>query len=165
MRVGFVGLGVMGAPMAGHLRAAGQDLVVWNRTVAKSQPLANQGARVARSLRQVGSECDVVFLCVARSEDVDECLEGLVPEAKPGTLFVDHSTIAPASAAKLHVKLRGQGLRFLDAPVTGGSMGAQKGQLTIFVGGDREDFDRASSLMAPYVKRCELVGGGERDKR
>lgn len=158
MRVGFVGLGVMGAPMAGHLHAAGHDMVVWNRTAAKSQSLAGRGVRVAETLGQVGSECDAVFLCVSRSEDVASCLADMAPHAKAETLFVDHSTIAPAVAKSLHSQLRAKGLRFLDAPVTGGSMGAQKGQLTIFVGGEPEDFERAKPLMAPYTKRCELVG-------
>ncbi|MES1147457.1 MAG: NAD(P)-dependent oxidoreductase [bacterium] len=158
MQIGFVGMGVMGAPMAGHLAKAGMDVTVWNRTASKSIPLADQGAKVAPTLKDI-ADCEIIFTCVGRSEDVAECVDALVPHTKPGTLFVDHSTIAPDAAKEIHTKLQQQGLRFLDAPITGGSMGAQKGQLTIFVGGRSEDFEKAKPAMVPYTKRIELVGG------
>src|SRR3954447_13536237 len=100
-KVGFVGLGVMGAPMAGHLVRGGHDVTVWNRTPSKAEPLKEQGAKVAGSLEGLGLACDIVFLCVNRSEDVKECLDGLTATAKPGTLFVDHSTISPHAAKEL----------------------------------------------------------------
>lgn len=134
-KLGFVGLGVMGGPMAGHLVTGGHDVAVWNRTLSKAEPYRAAGAAVARSLEHLGSVCDVVFLCVNRTEDVRECLCELTRHARAETLFVDHSTIAPGAAQEIHRELSAAGFRFVDAPITGGSMGAQKGQLTIFCGG------------------------------
>lgn len=158
-KLGFVGLGVMGGPMAGHLVKAGNDVTVWNRSREKAEPLRAEGAKVADSMADLGSSCDIVFLCVSRSEDVQECVGELSRRAKPGTLFVDHSTIAPAVAHRLHDELRDKGFRFVDAPLTGGSMGAQKGQLTIFCGGEPVDVEQAIEVMKPYTKRAARVGG------
>lgn len=144
--------------MAGHLLAAGHDVTVWNRTAEKSEPLREQGAKVASSLNDLARECDVVFLCVNRSEDVRDCLASM-RNAKPNTLFVDHSTIAPPAAQAIYQELKQDGFRFVDAPVTGGSVGAKKGQLTIFLGGDPKDVDEALPLVQPYAKRAERVGG------
>ncbi len=146
----------MGAPMAGHLRDAGRELRVWNRTPEKALPF---GDAVAPSLADLARTCDLVFLCVRGSEDVAECLEAM-RDALPGTLFVDHSTIAPPAAESLQKELRERGHRFVDAPVTGGSVGAKNGQLTIFLGGDEADCDEAKEAMAPYTKRAERVGEG-----
>lgn len=156
LRIGFVGLGVMGAPMAGHLLAAGNELTVYNRTPGKAADLVAQGAKEA-SLEQLAGSCEMVFLCVTRSEDVRECLDQMV-SAAPGTLFVDHSTIAPKAAIDLHRRLAARGHRFVDAPITGGSMGAQRGQLTIFLGGEAGDCDEALAVISAYAKRAERVG-------
>ncbi len=158
-RVGFVGLGVMGAPMAGHLHQAGNDTIVWNRTVAKSEPLRAQGIAVADSLAALAVHSDMVFLCVNRSEDVADCVAEMKNTARPGTLFVDHSTIAPEAAIALHIDLKESGFRFIDAPITGGSMGAQRGQLTIFCGGDESTIAEAMPVLSAYAKRAERVGG------
>jgi len=158
-RIGFVGLGVMGAPMAGHLVDARRDVTVWNRTPEKCKPLADKGARVAASLEELGGACDFVCLCVARTEDVEECLGELTKAARPGTLFVDHSTISPVGARRFHEELGGKGLRFIDAPLTGGSMGAQKGTLTIFCGGSPADIEEAKDVLRCYGKTVERVGG------
>lgn len=158
-RVAFVGLGVMGAPMAGHLLAAGHDVVVWNRTAAKTVPLREQGAVVADHLTQVASGRAIVFLCVSRTEDVLACLRAMMPGAEPGTLFVDHSTISPDGARHAHELAKEAGMKFLDAPITGGSMGAQKGTLTIFVGGEADAYRLAAPVLDAYAKRHELVGG------
>lgn len=144
--------------MAGHLAKAGHEVIVWNRTSGKSDPLKGQGAHVASSLEEVAQNCTVIFLCVGRTEDVEECLNQMTPFAEPGTLFVDHSTISVPGAKAIHQSLAKKGLRFLDAPITGGSMGAQKGQLTIFVGGRKDDFQEALPLMQAYAKRAEWVG-------
>jgi 3-hydroxyisobutyrate dehydrogenase-like beta-hydroxyacid dehydrogenase len=157
--VGFVGLGVMGRPMAGHLCRVGLSVVAWNRTAAKAAGLEAEGARVVKTLADVGSECGVVMLCVNRTEDVMECLSELTSTARPGTLFVDHSTIAPDAALRIHDDLKAHGFRFVDAPITGGSMGAQKGQLTIFCGGEQADVDEALPILKAYAKRAERVGG------
>ena len=142
--------------MAGHLVRAGREVTVWNRTPGKAEGL---GAAVAPDLATLGRECDLVFLCVRGSEDVAECLEAM-RDATAGTLFVDHSTIAPPAAQSLHEELRARGHRFVDAPVTGGSAGAQNGQLTIFLGGETADCEEAKEAMAPYTKRAERVGEG-----
>ncbi|MCW5940469.1 MAG: NAD(P)-dependent oxidoreductase [Fimbriimonadaceae bacterium] len=158
-RVGFVGLGVMGAPMAGHLVDHGHQVTVWNRTPGKSEPLAARGARAAASLPELAADCEVVCLCVGRSEDVAECVALIAPNAVPGALIVDHSTIAPTVAQTLHAELAQSGLGFVDAPVTGGSMGAQTGQLTVFCGGSEEDYARAKPVVEAYAKRIAYVGG------
>jgi len=158
-KVGFVGLGVMGAPMAGHLVAKCHDVTVWNRTAAKCEPLREAGAEVAASLPELGAACDVVLLCVNRTEDVRQCLDALAPAMRPGSLVVDHSTISPVAARDFHQSLRSKGIGFVDAPVTGGSMGAQNGQLTIFCGGDEAEVERALPILSAYAKRAERVGG------
>ncbi len=158
-RIGFVGLGVMGGPMAGHLVTQGFDVVVWNRTPAKMGPLRLKGAQAAVSLDEVATECTTIFICVNRTEDVEQVLAGMTPSAKPGTLFVDHSTIAPGAAVRIHDELKAKGFRFMDAPLTGGSMGAQSGQLTIFCGGDAADFAEAKPALDAYAKTAALVGG------
>ncbi|MEI7985736.1 MAG: NAD(P)-dependent oxidoreductase [Armatimonadota bacterium] len=157
-KVGFVGLGVMGGPMAGHLIKGGHQVTVWNRSAAKSEPLQEQGATIAPDLKSLAETCEVIFTCVGRSEDVAEVVRGMVPHAKPGTLFIDHSTIEPSMARTLHKELKGQSLKFVDAPITGGSVGAQSGTLTIFCGGDHDDVVHAMNIMLPYTKRAERVG-------
>jgi len=158
-RLGFVGLGVMGGPMAGHLIAAGNDLVVWNRTPGKCARVCDLGAKIADSLEDLAAQCDAILLCVSRSEHVQECLAQLTKTAQPGTLFIDHSTIAPPVATHIHADLKSKGLRFIDAPVTGGSMGAQNGTLTIFLGGEEADVKEAIGIIEPFTKRAERVGG------
>jgi 3-hydroxyisobutyrate dehydrogenase-like beta-hydroxyacid dehydrogenase len=157
-KVGFVGLGVMGGPMAGHLFTGGHDVIVWNRTASKADELVDQGLTAAIDLQQLAENSDVIFTCVGRSEDVAEVVRQMTPFAKPGTLFVDHSTIEPAMAKTLYAELKEKGLRFVDAPITGGSMGAKNGTLTIFCGGDHDDVVEAMAVMLPYTKRAERVG-------
>lgn len=162
-KVGFVGLGVMGAPMAGHLLRTGHDVAVWSRTPSKAEALASEGARVVPAIGDLGRDCEIVMLCVNRTEDVQQCLEGLLAgtsgsPTEPRT-FVDHSTIAPKAAVEFHAWVRDAGHRFVDAPITGGSMGAQKGQLTVFLGGAVEDIERVLPVLAAYAKRAERVGG------
>lgn len=158
-RVGFVGLGVMGSPMAGHLAKAGHSVTVWNRSTGKSAHAVECGASEVRDLAELAAGCEVVCTCVGRTEDVRQVLAMLMPAAKPGTLFIDHSTISSTGAAQIHSELAAEGFSFLDAPITGGSMGAQKGQLTVFVGGTADDFERAKAILPAYSKRYELVGG------
>lgn len=157
--IGFVGLGVMGGPMAGHLVRAGHPVTVWNRTPGKATSLEQAGATVAADLADLAAKCHTVFLCVGRSEDVEECLRAMMPSAAPGTLFVDHSTIAPPAALALARQANEQGHRFVDAPITGGSMGAINGTLTIFCGGEEADVEAAMPYLQAYAKRAERVGG------
>ena len=126
-KVGFVGLGVMGGPMAGHLIGAGHEVTVWNRTSSKTELLNDKGATVAASLEELASSCNFVCLCVGRTEDVEECLASLTKTAKPGTIFIDHSTISPEGAKCIHKELTDKGFSFIDAPITGGSTGATAG--------------------------------------
>jgi 3-hydroxyisobutyrate dehydrogenase-like beta-hydroxyacid dehydrogenase len=157
-QVGFVGLGTMGGPMAMHLLRERGSLVVWNRSSGKSDVHRAAGAHVAQDLAEVGQQCEVVVLCVNRSEDVKSCLSEMVDSAKPGTLFIDHSTILPEAAKQIGQELRDAGFRFVDAPITGGSMGAQKGTLTVFLGGSEEDVSESLEIIRPYSKTAERVG-------
>lgn len=157
--VGFVGLGTMGKPMAGHLVRAGHEVMVWNRTPGK----VVEGASQAGTLEAVARSCEVVMLCVNRTEDVAEVLDGLVRSSESGvrktSLVVDHSTIAPRAAETLHSEMKELGVAFVDAPITGGSMGAQNGTLTIFCGGEEEAIERSRPYLEAYGKRVERVGG------
>jgi 3-hydroxyisobutyrate dehydrogenase-like beta-hydroxyacid dehydrogenase len=159
MKIGFIGLGTMGEPMAGHLLASGAELTVWNRSAGKADALKAKGASVAASPADLAAQSEVIVLCVNRTEDVQEVIQQIKGSAKSGTLIVDHSTIAPAAATEMEAELRALGLRFVDAPITGGSMGAQKGQLTIFMGGSDADCTDAITAVKPYTKRAERVGG------
>lgn len=158
-RIGFVGLGVMGGPMAGHLLRAGFSPVVWNRTPSKAEPVREAGAEVADNLRELARRCSIIMLCVTRSEDVQACAREISETASPETLIVDHSTISPPVAIDLHREIRERGMRFVDAPITGGSMGAKNGTLTIFCGGEMSDIERARPFLEAYGKRIERVGG------
>jgi len=158
MNIGFVGLGVMGSRMAGHLLAKCRSLTVYNRTAEKALPLKEEGAYVATSLQELAENCDIVFLCVSRMEDVQEVIDAMHPHAKKGTLFVDHSTIEPSAAKHIHHRLSERGLRFMDCPLTGGEKGAIEGTLTIFCGGDESDFSFAKPYMEAYGKLIRLVG-------
>lgn len=157
-KVGFIGLGTMGAPMAGHLINAGHAVTVWNRTSAKAEPLKAKGAQAAADLKGF-KDCDFVMLCVGRSEDVEDVVTHLSGNLKPGCIVVDHSTIEPKVAQKLQQTLHQQGVGFVDAPVTGGSMGAKNGALTIFCGGEEQDVKAALPIIQAYAKRAERVGG------
>lgn len=145
--------------MAAHLARAGHDVRVWNRTPGKDGLALESGATLAPNLLQVAKDREIVFTCVGKTEDVHSVLAEMLLSAAPGTLFVDHSTISPKGAAEFHRQLAGRERRFLDAPVTGGSMGAEKGQLTIFCGGSEADYKQAEPIMRSYAKRTELVGG------
>ena len=112
-KIGFVGLGVMGAPMAGHILDKGYDLTVWNRTPSKAEPLRHKSAKTADSLEDLAQTAEIIFLCVSRTEDVRECLNNMA-SAKPRTLFVDHSTILPEGAKQIHQELSKRKHRFID---------------------------------------------------
>lgn len=155
--LGFVGLGVMGAAMAGHLADKGHRLTVWNRTREKAEPFRGR-AEIAESLEQLAREATIIFVCVSRTEDVQDVVGRLAAKANKGTLFVDHSTIAPRAARELAASLEERGLRLMDAPVTGGSIGAARGTLTAFCGGRDEDFERALPYLEAYTKTARLVG-------
>lgn len=145
----------MGQPMAGHLVRAGHEVMVWNRTLGKTV----EGASQAETLEDLSRSCDVVILCVNRSEDVAEVLTGLTGLTTQIRVIVDHSTIAPKAAQGFYEELKSKDIAFVDAPITGGSMGAKNGTLTIFCGGDETDIKRVRPILEAYGKRIERVGG------
>ncbi|MEO7453131.1 MAG: NAD(P)-dependent oxidoreductase [Fimbriimonadales bacterium] len=149
--IGFIGMGVMGARMAGHL-ARRYELLVWNRTPEKAAGI--DGGKVAESLQELAESCDEIFICVSKTEDVQEVLAGLKQHLRENALIVDHSTIEPKAAKEMAREFG----RFVDAPVTGGEKGAIEGTLTIFCGGRQENFERAKPFMETYGKRVRRVG-------
>ena len=159
MKIGFIGFGTMGAPMAGHLLKANGSLMVWSRRPEQTKELEQRVAVRADSVRELASKCDVVVLCVNRTEDVEGIAREIKDGAHAGCVIIDHSTISPHGAKDIESTMRDAGLHFVDAPITGGSMGAQSGQLTIFCGGSDEDCAKAIEVIKPYSKRAERVGG------
>jgi 2-hydroxy-3-oxopropionate reductase len=147
--IGFIGLGIMGKPMAHNLLDAGYSLVVHNRSRRPVEEFAGEGASPARSPCQVASDSDLVITMLPDSPDVEQVAlgsEGLIEGARPGLLYVDMSTIAPAVAVQVARSLEAKGVRCLDAPVSGGDVGAQRGTLSIMVGGDRDAFEQVKPV-------------------
>jgi 3-hydroxyisobutyrate dehydrogenase len=160
-RVGFVGLGTMGAAMARNVAAAGFPLTVWNRTRDRAKALSDVGATEARSPADVARASDVVVSCVSDTPDVEAVLfgEGGVAEgARRGQLVIDCSTILPSATRDFAARLEPLGDALVDAPVSGGSEGAKNATLTIFVGGDAAQFDRAKPVLAAMGKTITHVG-------
>lgn len=160
-RIGFIGLGIMGQGMARNLLQAGFELSVWNRTPERMRPLEEEGARAEADAAALSAACDIVVLCVSDTPDVEEVLtgpKGVLEGARPGTLVVDTSTISPEATRRLAEKLRGEGVHLLDAPVSGGSEGAAAGTLSIMVGGNREDFQRALPVLQAMGRTITHVG-------
>jgi 3-hydroxyisobutyrate dehydrogenase len=161
-KLAFLGLGVMGGPMAGHLRAAGHDISVWNRTAAKAADWAAQyGGRAAANIYEAVEGCDIVFACVGADKDVEAITTGAggaFAAMKRGAIFVDHTTISAQTTRTLAEIAAGHGLAFLDAPVSGGQAGAQNGQLTIMVGGEAAALATAEPVMQAYAKRIGHMG-------
>jgi len=148
-KVGFVGLGIMGRPMARNLLAAGYELVVHNRSRGKAEGLAEEGASVADNPKEVAESCETVITMLSDSPQVEEVLageNGVFEGVWEGALLVDMSTISPVVAKELAAEARERGASMLDAPVSGGEPGAEAGTLSIMVGGSVEDFDRAQPL-------------------
>jgi 2-hydroxy-3-oxopropionate reductase len=160
--VGFVGLGIMGAAMAGNLLEAEHELVVHNRTRTKAEQLAQHGARVAASPREVAQTSDVVITMLPGPPEVEEVVAGeggLLEVAAEGSLIVDMSTSSPLLARQLASMARERGVRMLDGPVSGGDVGARDGTLSIMVGGEDEDFERARPLFEVMGETVVHVGG------
>jgi 3-hydroxyisobutyrate dehydrogenase-like beta-hydroxyacid dehydrogenase len=169
MRIGFIGLGIMGSRQAANLRRAGHELVVYNRTSATAEAwAAEHGATVAATPREVAGQADLVFSMVVDGPQVEQVLlgdpDGAVHGAKEGALFVDMTTIAPTQTRAIGARLAEAGVRFMDAPVTGSSPKAEAGTLTIMCGGAAEDFERARPLleiMGELVVHVGELGQGE----
>jgi 3-hydroxyisobutyrate dehydrogenase len=163
MRVAFLGLGVMGFPMAGHLRArGGHDVAVYNRTRAKSDAwVQKHGGRAAATPREAAQGAEIVFMCVGNDDDVRGIVygkDGALAGLGKGTILVDHTTASADLARELHQKGKEQGVDFIDAPVSGGQAGAENGQLSVMCGGEQAPFDRAKPVIDAYAKSCLLLG-------
>ena len=159
--VGVIGLGLMGKPMAANLLKAGFAVTVFNRSRPAMDELVAQGATLAGSPAEVGRTCDVVITMVPDTPDVESVLlgpNGACTQAKPGTLFIDMSTIAPGAVRTIHAEVTAKGFRMLDAPVSGGDVGAKAGTLSIMVGGSVEDFERARPVFEAMGKTLTLCG-------
>lgn len=160
-RVGYVGLGIMGAPMAKNLLKAGFSVAVWNRTTSRCEPLQAAGATVGRSPGDVASQVDVVCVNVTDTPDVEAVLfgdDGIATGAHEGLVVIDHSTISPLATRDFAQRLAKQHVTLLDAPVSGGDVGAQNGTLSIMVGGPSEVFDRCMPIFEAVGKSIVRVG-------
>ena len=161
-KLAFLGLGVMGAPMAAHLAAAGHDLCVYNRTATKAAAwVAQHGGTMAYTPAEAATGAELVFACVGNDDDLrGVCLgtKGAFAGMAAGAVFVDHTTVSAAVTRELAVIAGGIGLGFVDAPVSGGQAGAVNGQLSIMCGGDPAMYDRAAPVMAAYARICRRLG-------
>ena len=161
-RVAFLGLGVMGFPMAGHLAAAGHEVTVWNRTAAKAAAWAQKhGGRAAATAREAAQGAEFVMCCVGNDDDLRSvCLgpDGAFAGMEKGAVFVDHTTVSAAVTRELASIAGDSGFGFVDAPVSGGQAGAENGQLSVMCGGAPGDYARAEPVIAAYAKICRLMG-------
>ncbi|MBY7898919.1 NAD(P)-dependent oxidoreductase [Vibrio fluvialis] len=171
MKVSFIGLGVMGYPMAGHLVKAGFEVTVFNRTQAKAIAWAEQhGGHAAATVAECVSDADVVLTCVGNDDDVRSMTtseQGALAFMKPGAILVDHTTTSAQLAEELGAAAQKVGVRFMDAPVSGGQAGAENGVLTIMCGGEAELFDELQRVFKAYGRSSVLMGGvgqGQRAK-
>ncbi|NTV09799.1 MAG: 2-hydroxy-3-oxopropionate reductase [Zoogloea sp.] len=161
MNVGFIGLGIMGRPMALNLLKAGHTVHVWARRAESMQPLLAAGALGATSPADVAGKADVVISMVSDAPDVEQVAlgaGGVVEAARPGLVFVDMSTIAPAAAKSIAARLAERGVAMLDAPVSGGEVGAINATLTIMVGGDEAAFDKVKPALEAMGRTVSLIG-------
>ena len=161
-QLAFVGLGIMGYPMAGHLAAAGHEVRVYNRTTARADAwVAEHAGETAPTPREAARDADIVFMCVGNDDDVRSVTlgaDGVLAGVKPGGVVVDHTTASAELAGHLARAAAERGAGFLDAPVSGGQAGAENGQLTIMVGGDPDTFAIAEPVMGHYGRAVRLMG-------
>src|SRR6476620_4388654 len=162
LKLAFLGLGVMGFPMAGHLARAGHSVTVYNRTAAKAQQWVSQhGGRAEATPADAARDADVVMMCVGNDRDVREVAAGsagALQVMRRGTVLVDHTTASADVARETHGTAKAKGVDFLDAPVSGGQAGAENGKLTIMVGGDAEAYARCEPVLATYARAVTLMG-------
>jgi len=161
-KVAFLGLGVMGAPMAGHLAAKGHAVTVYNRTGAKAEAWVKaHGGAHAATPREAAREAEIVFACVGNDDDlrgVNLGEDGAFAGMDRGSVFVDHTTASAEVARELAAEAGGRGLAFIDAPVSGGQAGAENGVLTVMCGGDADAYARVEPVVAAYARACRLMG-------
>jgi 3-hydroxyisobutyrate dehydrogenase-like beta-hydroxyacid dehydrogenase len=168
IKAGFIGLGVMGYPMAGHLakafqNTAGHEVWVYNRTMSRAQQWQQlYKGRIAASPAELAQHCDIIFSCVGNDKDIEEVtlgVQGAFHGMKAGSIFVDHTTTSAVMARKLSAAATAKGVDFLDAPVSGGQSGAENGILSIMAGGDEAAFEKAKTVMSAYGRTISLIGG------
>ena len=161
-KVAFIGLGVMGFPMAGHLASKGHDVVVYNRTTPKAAKWCEiYAGRAAATPAEASADRDIVFSCVGNDDDLREVMygdDGIVSSIPEGGIIVDHTTASATVAREIHGRAAERGVDFLDAPVSGGEAGAVNGQLTVMLGGDADVVQRASPVLESYAKAITHVG-------
>lgn len=159
MKVGFVGLGAMGAPMARNLARAGLLAAVWNRSRATRTAVGTElGVPAPELLSEFATLCDAVVLCVSADADVLACIDALALSLRPGALVIDCSTVAAGTAREAAARLGQRGIGFMDCPVSGGTEGARDGTLAIMCGGNESDFERAQPILTAMGKRIALMG-------
>ena len=160
--VSFIGLGVMGYPMAGHLKNNGYNVTVYNRTTVKAEKWVEKyKGSMAKTPGEASQKSEIVFMCVGRDEDIIEVMEGeggILSNVAEGSIIVDHTTASAEIARNYYQKLKDKKLSFLDAPVSGGQAGAENGVLSIMIGGDEKDYNTVKPVLTSYGKAVELIG-------
>ena len=158
--IGFVGLGVMGAPMAGHLLKSGRRVLAYNRSPEKAQAWLQRfpNGETINSLAELAQQVDVVALCIGNDNDVREAVKTMLPHLKSGAVIVDHTTTSSVLAQEMAALCAERGVQFLDCPVSGGQAGAENGKLTIMAGGDVAAFERVQSVLALYSQHQQHFG-------
>ena len=161
-KVSFIGLGVMGFPMAGYISKSGHDVTVYNRTASKAEKWIKQHkGTIAKTPEEAAKNSDFIFTCVGNDDDLREVAlgeKGIFNTAKKGSIYIDNTTASATIARELHKNAKAHGFGFLDAPVSGGQAGAEKGALTVMVGGDEKDFNKAKDIINCYSKKIQLLG-------
>ncbi|WP_170380358.1 NAD(P)-dependent oxidoreductase [Ruegeria profundi] len=161
-KLAFLGLGVMGYPMAGHLQAAGHDVTVFNRTAAKAEAwVAEHGGSMAATPREAAEGAEFVMTCVGNDDDLRSVCtgaDGAFSGMSQSTTLVDHTTVSAKVTRELYAAAKDQGLGFVDAPISGGQAGAENGVLSIMCGGDQSVYDAAEPIMQVYSKICRRIG-------
>ena len=161
-KLAFLGLGVMGYPMAGHLQSAGHEVTVYNRTAAKAEKwVAQHGGAMGKTPGQAASGADMVMACVGNDDDLRSvCLgdDGAFAGMADGSIFVDHTTVSAAVTRELHDVAAAKGIAFVDAPVSGGQAGAENGALSIMCGGAEDSYATAEAVISAYAKLCRRIG-------
>lgn len=162
-RIAFIGLGAMGFPMAGHLAKNGHSVTVYNRTTAKAEKWAQSfSGKTAKTPAEAAGNAEIIFTCVGNDNDLRSVVSdesGIFNGMKKGAVLIDHTTTSATIAKELYSEAKSKGFSFLDAPVSGGQSGAEKGILTIMVGGDEETYIRAEPIMKSYAKAITHIGG------
>jgi len=161
-KVSFIGLGVMGYPMAGYISKAGHDVTVYNRTKSKAENwIKEHKGKMAETPEEAAKDSDFVFTCVGNDNDLKEVAigkKGIFNTIKKGSIYIDNTTASAKIAKELYAHAKAHSFGFLDAPVSGGQAGAENGALTVMIGGDKKDFDKARPIIDCYSKKVKLLG-------